>query len=306
MKRGAVRFFAFLKENKDRLSSGGKGSANAPDEEERLCYERLKELVPALASYKKSTIGLVRERAAEAGCAGLKDYCALVEKDAGEREYLRTVLTLKGTNFFRGKDWPSFARCVKERLPAKPRLKVWCAGCSNGKEVYSLLLLLTEERKPEEIELLATDIDERMLGEVKRGSYPIWYAKEIPEKYWPGLLPAKPSAVPSEGKAGRFPEWMKPRFTFSRALKDRVTVRKLDLLTDPYPEGFDIILCRNVIKFFSPEVIPQVQERLAASLAEGGVLFLSRDGEGNDREMIGDPAAFGLTKAGDGPVYYKE
>ena len=79
----------------------------------------------------------------------------------------------------------------------------------------------------------------------------------------------------------------------------------LYLLTNPCPEGFDVIICRNVLKFFSPDKIAELQGRLAASLAKDGYLFLSNDDHTDDWERILQPAELGLVEVGRKSIYRK-
>ena len=82
-------------------------------------------------------------------------------------------------------------------------------------------------------------------------------------------------------------------------------MKNLNLLTDPFPAGFDVILCRNVLKFFSPQKIAQIQEQLAHSLNRGGFLFLSADDHHYDLEFINAPASMGLEQMDDRCIYRK-
>lgn len=97
----------------------------------------------------------------------------------------------------------------------------------------------------------------------------------------------------------------KDSFTFIPEITGIVHTQTINLLTEEYPNDFNIILCRNVIKFFTPEKIREVQEKLASSLAMGGYLFLSDDDKSNGTEMIKEPALLGLRQICDKCIYQK-
>ena len=79
-------------------------------------------------------------------------------------------------------------------------------------------------------------------------------------------------------------------------------LRQHNLLSDEYPDGFDLILCRNVVKFFEDGARFQVQNRLASSLNNGGFLVVSDD---LGRERIPDSESIGLTQIDNTCIYRK-
>ena len=130
------------------------------------------------------------------------------------------------------------------------------------------------------LRILATDYNAEKLERCRAGKYGPTHLEEVPEKYRHHLVRVKNS------------------FTFAPEVRDAVTVRQLNLLTDEYPSGFDLIVCRNVIKFFTPETVKEVQKKLVSSLADGGFLFLSVNDEGDNRETIDDPDSLHVRQIG--------
>ncbi len=247
-------------------------------------YRKFRELIPELDMYKKEQISYFEEVAAEHNCASLKEYYDYVCSDPEELQRLRRHVTYSGTHFFRGEDWPFFSeRCLSSFRDADS-VSVWCAGCSSGEEVYTLLMAMTEYLPAEKIHILATDYNEDLLETCRKGLYFRTRMFEIPEHYQKDLILSG------------------SRFTFPDEYKAAIRTEQQNLLTDAYPEGFDLILCRNVIKFFTFEMRESVQRKLAASLKQGGWLFLSHD-DGNDDEMIGDPASMSLVQIENRSVY---
>ena len=113
------------------------------------------------------------------------------------------------------------------------------------------------------------------------------HLKEVPEKYQHNL------------------DIGEKKFAVKPYVREAVHTARQDLIHDDYPTGFDVIVCRNVIKFFDPMVILKVQARLAASLNEGGFLFVSTDDDHASLELIDDPQSLGLVRLEGRPIYQK-
>lgn len=250
-------------------------------------YRRIEHVLPELKNYKKATIYHMSNRSKELGCKDLRQYYKKLRNDPEEQNYMKSNLTLKGTHFFRGEDWDYFRERCLSAFKGRKKLKLWCAGCSSGEEVYSLIMALLDYVPITEIDVLATDYNDDLLEKCKRGEYGDSHYAEIPERYRKYL------------KKGP------KRFSVLPELTETIHVKNLNLLTDPFPTGFDVILCRNVLKFFSPQKIAQIQEQLAYSLNRGGFLFLSADDHHCDLEFIDDPASMGLEQMDDRCIYRK-
>lgn len=253
-------------------------------------YQRICELVPELASYKKETIQLLQDHARNRGLASLAEYHELLLRDKGALADLRTSLTLKGTHFFRGDDWGTLTSECLSTFAGRSQVRAWCAGCSAGMEAFSTVLALSDYVPLEGISLLATDYDHELLAQCRDGVYSSSMLHEIPQRYREHALKLA---------------WSPYHFTFEPAIRACLTVRHLNLLTDPYPAPFDLIVCRNVLKFFAPEVIERCQEQLVASLAPGGFLFTSTDDRTDDREMIREPERLGLRQIAGKSIYQR-
>lgn len=250
-------------------------------------YSKIAHLIPDLASYKKETLVYIEKQAYASGYCNLKQYYQALKKDPDLRASLSQRLTLTGSHFFRGDDWEHFTEKCLSSFKGAERVNIWCAGCSSGQEVYSVLMALSDYVPADKITVLATDYNDEMVMKTSAGKYYNMHLHEVPEKYRKYVV---------EGEK---------QFTFRPEILKAVRTGKLNLLTDSYPSGFDVILCRNVMKFFATDLIPEVQKKLAASLDPGGYLFVGNS-DGNKRvEMISDPAALGLEQAGDMCIYRK-
>jgi chemotaxis protein methyltransferase CheR len=146
------------------------------------------------------------------------------------------------------------------------RIRAWSAGCSSGEEAYSLGMVLLHGVPLSEgfrIEVLATDLSTRALRKAREATYPLERAKEIPEPLLKGYMLRGTGRQEGRMKAG--PE-----------LQGVVRFERLNL-AEPLPSSlgvFDIIFCRNVLIYFSPERRQQVIHRLLQRLVPEGILFV--------------------------------
>ncbi len=186
-------------------------------------------------------------------------FCRRLETDPAAREALRAMLTINVTEFFR--DPPQFERLGKDVLPAllreRARLNIWSAGCSYGAEPYSVAILLHTLGAADRARILATDLDRDALKRARAGGP--YSAAEV-RNVRPAWLR---TYFLRDGDGYRVVDWLR-----------RLDIRELDLLSSPFERGFDLILCRNVMIYFSPEVKSRLFQRLRDALRPGGVLFV--------------------------------
>lgn len=187
----------------------------------------------------------------------------LEEKSERDPEWQLFVneLTTNKTDFFREPE--HFRFLDSEFLPSWEsgrKLKIWCAATSTGEEPYTLSMVVKRHDIPYEI--LATDIDTQVLATAANAVYPRQKTAEIPEAYRSCL---------NFGK-GELQDWAR----IDQAVKSPVKVREHNLLSaSPPPEGpFDLIFCRNVFIYFSPETVEKVLACLYEAAKPGAYLFI--------------------------------
>ena len=183
-------------------------------------------------------------------------------------------LTIGETFFFR--DHAVFADLkdhvltpwARSRKGSQRRIRFWSAACSSGEEPYSIAILLDQMKDlfhGWEITILATDINARSIEKAKKGIYTRWSFRNLPE----GLM------------AQYFTEVGKNRFELASHIRDRVRFSRLNLIEEgavtPTPAAgpVDVVFCRNVLMYLSPDMRQRVIHRLSTSLAEGGWLIVS-------------------------------
>lgn len=168
-------------------------------------------------------------------------------------------LTINVSEFFRNKNqWDTLQAQILPKLMRQGRmLKSWSAGCSTGEEPYSLAMLL-KESIPDRFEpIWATDLDEDALNKAKEGVYPEKTVSTVPfpmlSKYF----------VQRNGQ-----------YEVKQEIKNLVRFQKHDLIEDPFPVDFDLILCRNVVIYFTEETKEKLYKKFVNALRPGGVLFI--------------------------------
>lgn len=171
------------------------------------------------------------------------------------------------------------------------RLRIWSAGCSTGQEVYSLSMLFAEE--PDKwrgwsIDILGTDVSTSCIDRARNGAYTQFEVQR-------GLGINQMIKWFEESSDG---------WRAVEALRKPVRFQVHNLLEPaPHPGDFDIVLCRNVLLYLSPEKKTLAFERIAGAMAEDGYLMLGA-GEtviGQTSKLGADVNARGLYRiAGDG------
>lgn len=201
-----------------------------------------------------------RLRAAAARASGSDRSWPLLDWSGGDLARLRAALTINVSELFRSPDRFEWLR--REVLPSllseRSQLRVWSAGCSYGAEIWSVALLLEELTPGLTHHLLATDVDEAILARARTSA--LFSLQEIRH-------------VPRRLLARYFEEAPNERWRLSEQIRSRCQFRRHDLLTEPYGGAYDLIVCRNVLIYFTPEAQRRVAAGLHTALRSGGYLF---------------------------------
>ncbi len=213
------------------------------------------------------------------------EYARLLERDEGRRQEFRDFVTINVSEFFRDTDrfGELERRVLPELLRSNGALRVWSAGCSIGAEPFSLAIILREHGPGRQHAILATDIDDTILARARSGA---------------GYTAADIRGTNPERLARWFTLGAGGLYTVSPQARGLVTFKKHDLLRDPYPAGpFDLVVCRNVVIYFTEEAKERIYQGFVASLRPGGVLFVG------GTEAIMHPQTIGLEVLG--PGFYR-
>lgn len=186
-----------------------------------------------------------------------------MQQDSRKLADFMDFVTINVTEFFRtGNHWSFFEESVLPQLVRRfgKGLRIWSAGCSSGEEPYSLAMSLSRYIPYQYMHITATDIDDNILKKAEAGVF----SRKALESVSP-ILREKwftPVAKPSGASQ------------ILTLLRNCVEFRKLDITQDPFPEGCDLIVCRNVMIYFTETVKKQIFQRFYESLNRGGCLFL--------------------------------
>jgi chemotaxis protein methyltransferase CheR len=175
-------------------------------------------------------------------------------------------LSVHATTMFRDPSfYLTFRKKVVPLLRTYPTVQIWVAGCSTGEEVYSLAILLQEERLYGRCRIYATDISQAVLRKARDGIFPLAAMREYTSNYH------------QAGGANEFSDYYTAQYDsviFSSTLKSNVVFSEHNLATDGSFNEFQVILCRNVMIYFNKDLQARVHNLLYDSLSMFGVFGL--------------------------------
>jgi chemotaxis protein methyltransferase CheR len=203
-------------------------------------------------------------------------YLQRLQSDQDELDRLLATISIHVSHFFRNLDTFRVLElkilpelCRRARISGRNRLTLWSAGCASGEEAYSLALLIDDLAASDlDIRILATDISQPVLDTAQIGVFDAVRLKEVPkaviDKYF----------LEVEG-----------RYQIIERIRNKVEFLRHDIIAaEDYPAA-DLILCRNVLIYFTRSEQERILTRFAKALPEHGVLVLGRSESitGNNR-----------------------
>ncbi|MGP7816062.1 CheR family methyltransferase [Niallia sp. 01092] len=218
------------------------------------------------------------------GFTSFRDYFQAICKNKELMEELLDRMTINVSEFYRNyKRWEVLEQKILPGLinKSKSRLKVWSAACSTGEEPYTISMILANSSAFPKYDILATDIDENAIKKAQAGLYVERALNEVPAKQ-------KQKYFIENGSF----------YEISEQIKKSVVFKKQNLLADPFQESYDLIVCRNVLIYFTEEAKDKLYQKFAAALRPGGVFFVG------STEQIFNPGKYGL--ATEDTFFYKK
>jgi two-component system CheB/CheR fusion protein len=218
--------------------------------------------------YKKTTLERrFRRRMFQLNVPDYGQYGDYIKKHPEEVNQLLNMILINVTEFFR--DPPAWEILRHEIMPSmlkriKPghSFRAWSAGCASGEEPYSIAIQLAEHFGPRiqdyDVKIYATDIDDDALNSARRGEYSL------------------------EGLRRVRPEWREKYFHGKGLLRVNREIRRLvifgrsNLGQDAPISHVNLLVCRNVLIYFDPDLQKQILARLHYALEPGGILFLGK------------------------------
>ena len=187
-------------------------------------------------------------------------YVKLLKTDKVRFEEFVNYLTINVSEFYRNPEqWQLLDKEIFPELIKKicKNLNIWSAACSTGDEPYSLVMALSRHLPLNQIKVIATDIDKQVIAKAKVGLY---NDKSL-------------AGVPEDLKKKYFTQ-VGPSYQISNEIKSRVEFKEHNLLKDLYPSDCNLIVCRNVLIYFTEEAKEEIYKKFQKALAPGGILFI--------------------------------
>ena len=201
--------------------------------------------------------------------SGLAHLGELQHKLLTDREFFSTVLdalTVRVTELFRD---PGFHLTFRERvvpvLRTYPLFKIWHAGCASGEEVYATAITLLEEGLYERAQIYATDLSHEALDQARHGIYPAAQVSKFADNYQRAGGTATISSYYTEAY---------DHIAMRESLRRNVVFFQHNLVSDHVFGEMNVIVCRNVLIYFGPELKARVLRKFEQSLCPRGFLCL--------------------------------
>ena len=219
--------------------------------------------------YKKNTVyRRIERRMSIHKINRIASYVRYLQENSQEVELLFKELLIGVTSFFR--DEASWENLRLQVIPAllktrEPRqtLRAWSAGCSTGEEAYSLAMAFkeaVEQIKPTQnfkLHIFATDLDRETIDKARHGFYPANIAADL-----------------SSERLKRFFTKVEGGYQIVKEIREMVTFATQNVVMDPPFTKLDILMCRNLLIYLTPELQKKLLQLFHYSLNPGGVLFL--------------------------------
>ena len=210
---------------------------------------------------------------------------SLLRQDTEIHDSFITYLTINVSEFYRNPlQWQTLEKDIipllLKRFP-KP-LRIWSAACSTGDEPYSLAMVLSDFLPLSQVQILATDMDAEVLAKAKAGCYTGQSIKGLPQRYRDKFLEKDEHGI----------------YRVSNKLKSCISFFKQhNLLKDGYPQRVHLIVCRNVMIYFTEEAKERIYRRFSDSLCKQGILFV-----GSTEQIIGAKSII----SGNSVIFYEK
>lgn len=203
-----------------------------------------------------------------------EEYVRKLKTDKAVYEEFINYITINVSEFFRNPEqWALLEREIFPFLIERfgKNLKIWSAACSTGDEPYSLVMQLSKFIPMNQIKILATDIDKTVMEKARVGLYNEKSLKGISEEF------LKKYFVKINDKT----------YQISDQVKSCVEFKQHDLLRETYPSNCDLIVCRNVLIYFTDEAKNKIYQDFNKALKKDGLLFVGSTEQIIQAQQIG-------------------
>ncbi|MDA8431163.1 MAG: PAS domain-containing protein [Geobacteraceae bacterium] len=219
--------------------------------------------------YKKNTVyRRIERRMSIHQIDRIASYVRFLQENPQEVELLFKELLIGVTSFFRDPEaWEQLQRqaiaALLKKRTAGGIIRAWSAGCSTGEEAYSLAMSfkeMLEQARPNasfSLQIFATDLDRDAIDRARQGVYPANIAADV-----------------SPERLRRFFIKEDEQYRVGKEIREMVTFATQNLIMDPPFTKLDILICRNLLIYLTPDLQKKLMPLFHYSLNPGGVLFL--------------------------------
>jgi chemotaxis protein methyltransferase CheR len=230
-----------------------------------------------LAQYKRPQMERrIRSFADRKGITALPAYLTALTADRVALDEFLDRMTINVSQLWRNPEqWTRLQHAILPELARTGSISAWSAGCSYGAEAYTLAAICREAAPGCRVEIRGTDIDPRMVARARDGRFTADDARTAPKA-------ALQRWFDHDGDGWRAKPELRMMTKFAPG----------DLLRDAPPSArFDLILCRNVVIYFTEPVRDRLHQLMVGALRPGGYLMIGSS------ERVSTPQAFGLVSS---------
>lgn len=210
-------------------------------------------------------------------------YWQALSADPSMMDELLDRMTINVSEFWRNPArWEALeSRILPGMLEQGGRLRLWSAACSTGEEPYTLAMILHRLNALERCSITATDLDGGVLAKARAGVYGERSVKDVPHPYMERYFRKVPGG-----------------YSIAEPLRRFVRFERQNLLHDPFGGPFDLIICRNVMIYFTEDAKRHLYHKFSKALKPGGLLFVG------STEQIFSPQQYSFEAAE--PFFYRK
>jgi PAS domain S-box-containing protein len=229
--------------------------------------------------YKESVVSRrIRRRMYLKGISSFPEYLNMVADKPGEAALLASDLMIGVTSFFRDRlAWKALRIGVIRKLVVSDGdapIRVWTPACATGEESYSIAMMLRDELelagRKRELQVFATDVNDRALEKAREGKYPASISADVSQDFMRKFFTYSDDGI---------------SVTVSKEMRQHVIFAKQDILTDPPFSRLDLVICRNLLIYLEPDAQEKCITLFHYALRPGGYLFLG-NAESLGRKVI--------------------
>ncbi|WP_308640017.1 CheR family methyltransferase [Paenibacillus silvisoli] len=187
-------------------------------------------------------------------------YWNALERDKKLMNEFLDRMTINVSEFWRNPSrWDAMEKkFLPEMIRNHSRVKIWSAACSTGEEPYTLSMIISELGAQDRTSILATDLDNIVLQKAAQGIYQDRSIRDVPRNYLNKYFSKQDG----------------DNLAVNPQLKRNITFKQQNLLHDTFDTGFDVIVCRNVMIYFTEEAKHMLYHKFSKALKPGGLLFV--------------------------------